>query len=253
MTSRKVGICKNVLVGGAIFAMFGWLALLSVNVNHILKKDNVKLADVLGLGRQKRESGGSSSSSSLGGATYIRWGRTTCPADAELVYSGYAGGQHYTQTGGGAGYVCLTDKPKYATYTTAGEATEWICGVELELSGTTGSIFNTANAKPNALHDSDVKCAVCQSTRPAKIMIPGTKECVPGWTMEYWGYLMTEHYTHKGRTEFACVDNAPESGSEGGAKNENGALMYHVQGSCGSLPCKPYVQGYELTCVVCTK
>ncbi|XP_064644473.1 uncharacterized protein LOC135498197 [Lineus longissimus] len=250
MTSRKVGICKTVLVGGAFLAIFGWLAVISV---HLIKNDNMKATDVPGLGRQKRQSGGSSSSSSLGGATYIRWGRTTCPADAKLVYAGYAGGQHYTQTGGGAGYVCLTDKPKYADYTAAADATAYIYGVELELIGTTGGIFNTVNAKPNALQDSDVKCAVCQSTRPAKIMIPGTKECVPGWTMEYWGYLMTEHYGNKGRTEFACVDNAPESGSDGGAKNEGGALMHHVQGACSSLPCKPYVHNYELTCVVCTK
>jgi hypothetical protein len=26
-----------------------------------------------------------------------------------------------------------------------------------------------------------------------------------------------------------------------------------VESHCGSLPCPPYVQGYELTCAVCTK
>jgi hypothetical protein len=71
--------------------------------------------------------------------------------------------------------------------------------------------------------------------------------------MEYWGYLMTGHHAHKAQHSYACLDKAPEAGTDGGAKDENGALMYHVQGGCGSLPCKPYVNGYQLSCVVCTK
>ena len=39
-----------------------------------------------------------------GGATYIRWGRTTCPdtEGTELVYAGRAAGSHYSYSGGGA-------------------------------------------------------------------------------------------------------------------------------------------------------
>ena len=38
-------------------------------------------------------------------------------------------------------------------------------------------------------------------------------------------------------------------------KYANGDLPYVVEGNCGyvALPCKPYIDGYELTCVVCTK
>ena len=84
-------------------------------------------------------------------------------------------------------------------------------------------------------------------------MIPGRKTCPAGWNEEYWGYLMNDHYAHKGRTSYACVDHAPEKGIEGGARNDNGALMYYVEGVCGSLPCPSYKDGYELTCVVCTQ
>ena len=64
---------------------------------------------------------------------------------------------------------------------------------------------------------------------------------------------MTKHYAHKSQANYVCVDKAPEKGIEGGARNDNGALMYFVEGRCGSLPCQPYKNGYELTCVVCTK
>ncbi len=41
-----------------------------------------------------------------GGATYTRWGKSTCPQleGTELVYSGIAGGSFYNQKRGGAKY-----------------------------------------------------------------------------------------------------------------------------------------------------
>ena len=39
----------------------------------------------------------------------------------------------------------------------------------------------------------------------------------------------------------------------GGQDNKNGALFYPVEAVCGSLPCPRYVNGWELTCAVCTK
>ena len=43
-----------------------------------------------------------------GGATYIRWGRTTCPdtEGTELVYKGRAAGSYWDHSGGGANYLC---------------------------------------------------------------------------------------------------------------------------------------------------
>ena len=82
-------------------------------------------------------------------------------------------------------------------------------------------------------------------------MIPARNQCYPGWKMEYKGYLMTAHYGHAGRTEFVCMDNDPEA-DPAGYKNDNGVLFYQVEGRCGSLPCPPYENHWELTCVVCT-
>lgn len=86
-------------------------------------------------------------------------------------------------------------------------------------------------------------------------MIPGRQECHgSGWTREYWGNLVTAHYGHAAQHEFICMDMTPEV--RGSTANQDGALVYVVQGQCGSLPCGddgPYVNNQELTCVVCTK
>jgi len=49
------------------------------------------------------------------GIVYTRWGRTTCPATATLLYAGYVGGSHYTH-GGSGGTVCLSDAPTWASF-----------------------------------------------------------------------------------------------------------------------------------------
>ena len=57
----------------------------------------------------------------VGGETYIRWGRTTCPnkRGTTQVYTGWAAGSHYGHKGGGANYLCLTETPQYLKFSTA--------------------------------------------------------------------------------------------------------------------------------------
>ena len=81
-------------------------------------------------------------------------------------------------------------------------------------------------------------------------MIPAKLRCPTGWTKEYEGLLMAQHYTHKGST-FECVDKEMEA-LPGGQANDNGGLFFAVEAVCGSLPCPPYWAGAELPCVVCT-
>jgi hypothetical protein len=49
------------------------------------------------------------------GVTYTRWGRTSCPNDteAQLVYSGRAGGTNFNARGGSAEIICLPANPDY--------------------------------------------------------------------------------------------------------------------------------------------
>ena len=63
---------------------------------------------------------------------------------------------------------------------------------------------------------------------------------------------MTSYHGHKKPTDFICIDEDAEY-VPGTKADKNGALLYPVETKCGSLPCKPYVAGRELTCAVCTK
>ncbi|XP_078703897.1 uncharacterized protein LOC144928973 [Branchiostoma floridae x Branchiostoma belcheri] len=184
-----------------------------------------------------------------GGAVYIRWGRTSCDegTGTVTVYSGRAGGALYNNKGGGSNYQCLPSDPEWGRYVDGvhGERS-YMYGAEYQLLDTNAP-YNKAT-----FHDRDVSCSVCYClSRRAQLMIPARKTCPEGWTREYGGYLMAGHYTHH-PTEFVCMDGEPEV-LPGGDKDQNGALFYPVEARCGSLPCPPYVEGRELTCVVCTK
>ena len=83
-------------------------------------------------------------------------------------------------------------------------------------------------------------------------MIPAKATCPPNWTMEYFGYLMSEADGHR-RANFVCVD-ADQEPIPGTLPSVDGALFYHVEGSCNyGLACPPFNTEQELNCVVCTK
>ena len=160
--------------------------------------------------------------------------------------AGAMGGGYYTHVGGGTNYVCLTNKPIYDKYQSGWQGGAAIYGTEYQTSfeGFTGG----------SLHQHDAPCAVCYvRSRGSQVMIPGTNKCPSGWTREYYGYLMTSHYGHAHPSEYVCVDVDAEV-LPGSHRDTDGALLYVVEGNCNhALPCKPYIHGYELTCVVCTK
>ena len=73
----------------------------------------------------------------LGGTTYIRWGRTVCPnvTGTELVYSGLAAGSHWLNNGGGANYICTAsgaDVEYHPEATTTNTNTSTLYGTEYE-------------------------------------------------------------------------------------------------------------------------
>ena len=177
-----------------------------------------------------------------GGATYTRWGRTSCPniAGTSLIYSGRAGKSWFNQRGGGGNYQCLPNNPEYGQYIAGVQDYSTIFGVEYE------------TPVQSALQDHNVPCAVCHvSTRAAVLMIPAWRHCPSQWTLEYTGYLMSQYKNHNTGT-YECVDKDAESVPGSGA-NTDGGVFHHVEASCNGLPCPPYVAEKELTCAVCTK
>lgn len=168
--------------------------------------------------------------------------------------TGVAAGPHYTHSGGGSNLLCLPLTPQWGNFTSSFEGASTIYGVEYELSNYKKTPKHGLFApKPYSLHDQNVPCAVCETKEHTSVMmIPGRKECLGKWESQYSGYLMTEHYKNVGRTEYICVDKEAEAGNAG-FRNQNGALLFHVQGIAGSLPSPPYLKNGELTCVVCSK
>ena len=161
-----------------------------------------------------------------------------------MLYLGFTAGAHYTHKGG-TEYICLPNQPKYAKYTNQFESSGAIFGAEYEVKS-----FNPFNRN---VHDHDAPCVVCYvRSRGTQLMIPARNDCPHGWTKEYHGYLMTQHWDYTG-ANFICVDQEPES-VPGSHRDHKGALLFLVQANCGYLStCPPYYQGRELTCAVCTK
>lgn len=162
---------------------------------------------------------------------------------------GVVGGSHYTHTGGAVNPLCLPRQPAWGKYEEGVQGYAHIYGTEYERLSDT--LFDTKNARK--LFDENMPCAVCRSpTRQSALMIPARDLCVLGWTSEYQGYLMAGHISHNKGSKYICVDQSPET-TDSGYRDEDGQLFYTVEAHCGSLPCPDYVQGRELTCVVCTK
>jgi len=162
-----------------------------------------------------------------------------------LTSFGIIGSGHYAHSGGGGKYICLPNKPKYEKYSDSWESAGAIYGTEYEVS--------SFNPFTNNLHEHDAPCTVCYvESRGSEMMIPARNDCPSGWTKEYHGYLMTARHDHSSVRDFIFVDREAEY-VPGSQANLDGALLYLVQGGCGSLPCLPYVEGRELTCAVCTK
>ena len=178
-----------------------------------------------------------------GGTVYTRWGRTTCPAGATLVYDGYSAGGHHTQGGNGANTQCLPKNPEYGDFNDANHDGGLIYGLEYES-------LNTGLSTLNSKADYEAPCAVCyRADRGVHFMLPARKSCPADWSLEYNGYLMSSAHT-QGSSEYVCVDITPEV--IGSPNNQNGNLWYPVEAECGALPCLPYTQNRELTCAVCS-
>ncbi|XP_064604578.1 short-chain collagen C4-like [Liolophura sinensis] len=131
------------------------------------------------------------------------------------------------------------------------QSKSYLYGTEFEISSG-NDVFRTTNSGGVLPHNREAQCAVCYTPgRLSHLMIPARLECPSGWTVEYLGFLMSQHHTYH-KSEYVCVDQDPDT-HPATAPDLNGNLQYVVEAACGSLPCPPYVDGYEITCVVCTK
>ena len=166
-----------------------------------------------------------------------------------MFLPGYVGGKWtLDHEGSGSNYMCLPTGPNYL-------------GTESGKQGNRGLVYSgeykTSDFTPlEYRHDYDAPCTVCSTIRSGVLMIPAKTTCPSGWTVEYFGYLMSASYKEKA-SQFVCVDENPDYTLWRSHFGENGVLLYPVEARCssnnGNLPCDAYPNGAELTCVVCTK
>ncbi|XP_056006021.1 short-chain collagen C4-like [Ostrea edulis] len=177
---------------------------------------------------------------------YTRWGKKTCPSNAELVFSGFTGGSHYSHQGAAVEPLCLPRDPEWGRCKDGTDKDKaYVYGAEYETDHDLGNM--------RRLHQHDVPCAVCLIyNRSVLRLFPARKTCYKGWKLEYDGYLMAGYYNQAATTTYKCVDRNPDT-ITGGHSNHNGYIFYSVEAICGSLKCPPYVNGRELVCVVCSK
>ncbi|XP_071504853.1 uncharacterized protein [Diadema antillarum] len=182
---------------------------------------------------------------------YIRWGVTECPKTSSLIYSGVAasGSSSSQKPGGGSNYLCMTSDPEYRVV---------VAGQQYERGKVYGAEYrNGLNfAHQTSLHTHDVPCASCLTKgRQNILMVPGTASCPTNWTKEYNGFLMAARQDQM-RTSYICVDHdAVDRPGTAAVAGGHAALLFPVEGVCltgGGLPCRPYVDGNELQCVVCS-
>ncbi|XP_063439982.1 short-chain collagen C4-like [Mytilus trossulus] len=179
------------------------------------------------------------------GVTYVRWGKKNCPEHSDIVYTGQAGGNYYTNKGGGSNYLCLPSNPENGkAYSYANNI---LYGAEYEIHSST-----KPSGLPASLGEKEVPCAVCRRKgKVSVLMIPGKKSCYKGWQSEYNGFLMSENIGHNIK-EYICMDGEAEP-LDNRSSNEQGALFYPIRAKCGSLRCPPYKDNTEVLCTVCTK
>ena len=121
-------------------------------------------------------------------------------------------------------------------------SSNWLNGTEYQTHG--GALHRVADHNPPY-----VDCHV--TTRSAQLMIPGTVQCSGGWTLEYAGWLVSGHYSHKGHTMYVCLDkDAVYSASTWTGKH----MLYHIPCcvvKCDAKPwllvCRPIVNKWLLS------
>jgi len=192
------------------------------------------------------------------GVSYVRWGRTACPAGVHKLFQGYMVSHFNTVSGGNAvNYLCAIDKPQFVRGMVGDQkpGSAYLTGVEMELYPAYNNVFLKDNIPAGqGLHDQNmpcVRCYVAESTD--QFMMTGRPDCGnTGYDLQYKGFQVTfGEFDRITAGEVVCLDEAPE-GVPGGAGNEHEAFVHPIQFKCGSLPCNAYPDLQEATCAVCT-
>jgi len=148
----------------------------------------------------------------------------------KLFFLGYMGGPSNRGSGGGSNYLCLPEKPSYASYQKYKQSDASEIYIQLE---------------------SNLFCALCErNNKNNAIMYPGSSECPDNWKMEYIGTLVAQRQSS--RTEYVCLSQ--EAASKVRQRSSIGVTTI-TNAACKILPCgeDSYKANAKLNCAVCTQ
>ena len=165
--------------------------------------------------RRKRDSDNGFEDTVIPGVVYTRWGGRNCPENStKTIYSGTL----VTSTTGN--HLCVPASQN------SGESKQMPADHKLKRTTT--------------LHQSEVPCTVCLAIQQSTMLtIPAKVTCPPGWTREYYGYLMAS--AANGSGQFLCVDDIAD-----GTAN---ARLTHIKVDCNES-LKECLN--NIRCAVCT-
>lgn len=193
----------------------------------------------------------------IGGAQYIRWGRSDCESsESEATVSGVATTSETVQNGGSSEFVCSRVDPFEADpadyfkgYPGDDDPDEHLFVSPLRYRGEL--------KKFKEMQDKPMACAKCRAALRTTVLIKMADKSCPTdkWTKEYEGIVMAPGmYNSKG--QYICVDvNMKQPDGEikfGNSDESHLAEVQEVTIECGSLPCGPYEAQKPIPCVVCT-
>lgn len=153
----------------------------------------------------------------ISGVVYTRWGGSNCPENSTKTI--YLGTLISSTTGG---HLCVP------TSQDSGESKHMLA--------------DHKSKRTNTLDQSEVPCSVCLAIQQSTTLtIPAKVTCPPGWTREYYGYLMASAANGTGSGQFLCVD--------GGADDTANVGLTHTKVDCKE-PLKECL--HNIRCAVCT-
>ncbi|MDM8550395.1 hypothetical protein QUF72_09965 [Desulfobacterales bacterium HSG2] len=171
------------------------------------------------------------------GSVFTRWGNGECPGESELLYTGFAFNEHYSQEGGSAEPTCLTSGD-------LGESTSSSADILYPLG--TGE---ASNVPPGIIEKREIKCAKCYVKSPAFEMW-GTSICPRDWTAAYTGYAMGASHLHAHQTNRKCVDNVDFDFS---VMNNNWGTAWYGTVLHNNTDVGIYETGRFVKCAVCIR
>ena len=163
--------------------------------------------------------------------TYIHWGLSTCPSNAEVLFSGFAAVGRERR----GSLLCIPSTPN--------------------LPSQLGSIpeEHVTFIAPVRFIDTDndemiLPCTLCFiTTRATVIVLPGIT-CPNGFSEQYRGDLITD--LNNG-SQYICVNSSLTQRIQW-QPNTNPLSTTEVDCPSGVEACNAYTPGQQLSCVVCT-